>query len=86
MDYEPSGPFITSVLELKLDTNTMFEWQKFSQDSPKVPHYRDLLEFLNLQAQASESSLATTKKAAAVDHRQKTSPKQITSFAASARF
>ena len=46
MDYEPSGPFITSALELKLDTNTMFEWQKFSQDSPKVPHYRDLLEFL----------------------------------------
>lgn len=39
MDYEPSGPFITSVLELKLDTNTMFEWQKFSQDSTDVPHY-----------------------------------------------
>ena len=29
-DYEPSGPFITSVLELKLDANTMFEWQRFS--------------------------------------------------------
>ena len=28
MEYEPSGPFITSALELKLDTNTMFEWQK----------------------------------------------------------
>ena len=25
MDYEPSSPFITSVLELKLDVNTMFE-------------------------------------------------------------
>ena len=84
MDYEPSGPFITSVLELKLDTNTMFEWQRFSQDSHKVPHYQDLLEFLNLRAQASESSLATTKKGAAVDHRQKTSPRQITSFATSA--
>ena len=32
MDFEPSGPFITSMLELKLDANTMFEWQKFSQD------------------------------------------------------
>ena len=84
MDYEPSGLFIMSVLELKLDTNTMFEWQKFSQDSPKVPHYQDLLEFLNLRAQASESSLATTKKGAAVDHQQKTLPRQITSFAASA--
>jgi hypothetical protein len=28
MDYEPSGPFITSALELKLDVNTMFEWQR----------------------------------------------------------
>jgi hypothetical protein len=39
MDYEPSGPFITSVIELKLDTNTMFEWRKFSQDVADVPHY-----------------------------------------------
>ena len=30
MDHEPSGPFITSAIELKLDTNTLFEWQKFS--------------------------------------------------------
>ena len=30
LDYKPSGPFITSVLELKLDVNTMFEWQKHS--------------------------------------------------------
>ena len=30
MDYKPSGPFITSILELKLDTTTMFEWQKHS--------------------------------------------------------
>ena len=27
MGHEPSGPFITSLLDLKLDTNTMFEWQ-----------------------------------------------------------
>ena len=38
MDYEPSGPFITSALELKLDVNTMFEWQKHSQDSTDVPY------------------------------------------------
>ena len=81
MDYEPSGTFITSVLELKLNTNTMFEWQKFSQYSPKVLHFWDLLEFVNIQAQ---TSLATTKKGADVDHRLKTSAKQITSFAASA--
>ena len=28
--YEPSGPFIISALELKLDETTMFEWQKHS--------------------------------------------------------
>ena len=27
IDYEPSGPFVTSMLELKLDPTTMFEWQ-----------------------------------------------------------
>ena len=26
-DCEPLGPFITSFVELKLDTTTMFEWQ-----------------------------------------------------------
>ena len=62
MSYEPSGHFITSVLELKLDTNTMFEWQKFSQDLPGVPHYQKLLEFVNLRAQASEASTADSKK------------------------
>ena len=43
MDYEPSGPFITSVLELKLDVNTMFEWQKHSQSTSTMPHYGELL-------------------------------------------
>ena len=62
MDYEPSGPFITSTLELKLDTNTMFEWQKHSQSSMAVPHYQDLLEFINLRAQASETSVAESAK------------------------
>ena len=55
MGYEPSCP---STLELKLDQGTMFEWQKHSQKSPGVPHYQDILDFLNLRAQASESSLA----------------------------
>ena len=55
MDYEPSGPFITSILELKLDTNTMFEWQKHIQASNEVPHFQKLL---NLRAQASEQATA----------------------------
>jgi len=32
MGCEPSGPFLTSLLELKLDVDTSFEWQKYSQD------------------------------------------------------
>ena len=62
MEYEPSGPFVTFLLELKLDTNTMFEWQKYSQEKDKVPHYNDLLTFLNLRAQAAESATQQVKK------------------------
>ena len=87
MEYEPSGSFITSVLELKLDTNTMFEWQKYSQDSINVPHYQRLLEFINLPAQASEASVSDHKRASQVeDHSVKkgsNAGKSITSFTAS---
>ena len=79
MDYEPSGPFITSVLELKLDVNTMFEWQKHSQDSTDVPHYLKLLEFVNLRAQASETPTSTQRVT-----RSFSSTKPVASFAANA--
>ena len=62
MNYEPSGLFITSVLELKLDVNTMFEWQRHSQDDTDVPHYHKLLEFINLRAQASETPSTSRKQ------------------------
>jgi hypothetical protein len=62
MGYDPPGPFVTSTIELKLDTTTMFEWQKHSQKSSAVPDYKDLLEFLNLRAQASESSVPDTNQ------------------------
>ena len=36
----------------------MFEWQKHSQDKVEdVPCYQDLLDFIDLRAQASETSL-----------------------------
>ena len=62
MDYEPSPHFITSTLELKLDANTMFEWQKHSQSSTDVPHYEELLKFVDLRAQASETSVTEPTK------------------------
>ena len=83
MECEPSGPFITSILELKLDPNTNFEWQKFSQEVPGYPHYGKLLDFLNLRAQASESSANDVKKnLTRIDDRSKKGVnRQITSFA-----
>ena len=42
------GQFITSMIELKLDTNILFEWQKHSQTETKVPHYQALLNFCDL--------------------------------------
>ena len=87
LGHVPSGSFITSLLELKLDVNTMFEWQRHSQVSTDVPHYKDLLEFLNLRAQASEYSLSdTSKKSSRSDSFKKNVliSKSVASFAASA--
>ena len=85
MDYEPSGPFITSVLELKLDTNTMFEWQKHSQESNEVPHFQRLLEFLNLRAQASEITTCESSKKVKSEIKRSLIPvKPVASFAGAA--
>ena len=72
---EPPGTFITSLIELKLDADTLFKWQKHSQSSTDIPHYEQLLDFLDLRVQASETSCST--------HRKKPSG-MITSFTASA--
>ena len=60
LGHEPSQAFITSLLEMKLDATTMFEWQKHSQDHTDVPDYQNRLDFLNLRAQTAEAS--TEKK------------------------
>ena len=57
MKKETIESFITSMLELKVDEATMFEWPRHSQDSKEVPPYSDLLEFLDLRAQAFESAI-----------------------------
>ena len=50
------------MIELKLDSQTMFEWQRHSQEHTDVPPYKDLLVFINLRAQASEGSSDPVKK------------------------
>ncbi len=62
MGLEPSGSFITSLLELKLDKDTMFEWQRASQVSVDIPHYSKILDFLDLLAQASETCSTESKR------------------------
>lgn len=56
LGHEPSQAFITSLLEMKLGSTSMFEWQKHSQEHSDVPDYQVLLDFLNLRAQAAEVS------------------------------
>ena len=46
MDHEPS----TSLMQLKLDQTTHFEWQRHNQSESDVSSYIDLLEFINLRA------------------------------------
>ena len=84
MKCDPSGHFITSLLELKLDPGTTFEWQKVSQKSSDVPHYSELLEFINLRAQASETVLSEPKPRFFPKKTNQQPTRSVTSYAASA--
>ena len=80
MDYE--APFITSTLELKLDQNTQFEWQKQGSESTTVPHYNELLEFINTRVQASESLTAPSKGSTPFANKKQPSHKPVASYMA----
>ena len=85
MKAEPDASFIISLIELKLDPTTLFEWQKHSQSIiNEVPHYNDLLEFLNLRAQASEalSTSKPSKKQTSTPGKKFGQPGKVASFAA----
>ena len=84
MEHEAPGPFITSTLELKLDQNTLFEWHKHSGESTTVPHYNDLLDFINLRAQASESFTLSSKGSSTFSGKKQSFIKPVASFTASA--
>ena len=45
---------MTALGESKLDSQTMIEWQKFTQTEKDVPSYVKLLEFLDLRATTTE--------------------------------
>lgn len=72
MGTEPDPSFVTCIVELKLDPTTLFEWQKHSQSTvDEVPHYQNILEFLDLRAQASETLTGPFKKGNAPSHGKK---------------
>ena len=84
MGHDPPGPFVTLLIELKLDTTTMFEWQRYTQDSTDVPHYQKLLDFINLRAQACEAAATEPKRnEERSNKRVPTSTKSVASFTAS---
>ena len=87
MDGDPAGAFLTSIIELKLDTGTMFEWQRQSQTKKTTPHYGDLLNFIDLRAQASETATsAPSRRQNKTDHHNGMKPhsRNVTSFATQA--
>lgn len=77
------GTFIMSMIELKLDTNKLFEWQKHSQDDSEVPPYEQLLTFIDMRAQASETSCSSHKKSFVLP--PKRSHTRLTSYVTNAK-
>ena len=62
MDGDLTGAFLTSIIELKLDADTIFEWQKHSQEQKTTPQYEDILGFIDLRTQASETAAVGKKQ------------------------
>ena len=59
---EGLSQFITSIIQLKLDPDTLFEWQRHTQDITEVPPFQKLLEFVDLRARASEATPHISKR------------------------
>ena len=50
------------MIELKLDVDTLFEWQKHNQAATSIPPFQNILNFIDLRAQVSEASRTAPKK------------------------
>ena len=62
---EPLSQFITSIIELKLDMNTLFEWQKNTSRYLIITII--IMDFIDLRARASETTSLNHKRALRVD-------------------
>ena len=66
MGMEDYHSFITALLELKLDPDTMFSWQNESKAHvEKAPQFIEFLGFVDDRAQAAESSSSSRRPSAA---------------------
>lgn len=59
LGHEPPNALITSLLKMKLDQTTMFEWQRHSQSHTDVLDYQELLAFLRKWVQRPVNSMIT---------------------------
>ena len=82
MEYDSWNHLMTSIIELKLDQETLFEWERHTQGKKHVPDPRDLLEFLDLRAQACEASACVEKKRQPTQYTKTQVPKKLSYTAA----
>ena len=66
--------FITSVIQLKLDPDTLFEWQRHTQDVTEVPPFPKIQELIDLRAKASETTTQTSRQRELKPHQKEVWP------------
>ena len=54
-EHDSLETFVSLVIELKLDRSSMFALQNHNKDQMEVPSYNNLLDFIDLQAWASDN-------------------------------
>ena len=54
MGVDWSGPFMMSLIKMKLTRSTTFAWQRHTQGNSDVPHCAENLEFINLLVRTSK--------------------------------
>ena len=54
--------FLTAIMEQKLGEATKLKWMEHSNESKTTPPYKNLLRFMDLQAQHFESALFERKQ------------------------
>ena len=82
--YDPSGPFMTLLIKTKLDKSMMFEWQRYTQENSDVPHYAEILEFIDLPTRDSEMAFCECPKCHSQPVHSETNTQVRTAFLASA--